>query len=147
MDSTTTVDITAKESASLSSTESTSSSSSVPNTVVDTIVQYIVIRKDLKWPTGALIAQGCHACVSALWLSKDHPATIDYCKDMDNMHKITLEATSAETLTTISSSLTAAGIVHKLWIEQPENIPTCIATAPLQRSILKPFFNALKLLR
>jgi peptidyl-tRNA hydrolase len=26
----------------------------------DTIVQYLLVRKDLKWPTGALIAQACH---------------------------------------------------------------------------------------
>lgn len=32
----------------------------------DTIVQYIVVRKDLKWPAGALIAQGAHGALRKL---------------------------------------------------------------------------------
>ena len=59
------------------------------------IVQYVVVRSDLlhalKWPTGALIAQTCHACSAALHVYRDDPNTIQYFADLDNMHKVVLE--------------------------------------------------------
>ena len=39
-----------------------------------------------------IIAQACHASTAALWLYKDHPNTIAYAGDLDNMHKVVLEA-------------------------------------------------------
>ena len=44
----------------------------------DAIVQYVVVRKDLKgqnWTKGALIAQACHASVAAVWLSREDEET------------------------------------------------------------------------
>jgi peptidyl-tRNA hydrolase len=112
-----------------------------------TLVQYVVLRKDLKWPTGALVAQGAHACVAAVWASRESPATVAYCTAADSMHKVTLEAGSRESLEGVAASLAAANVAHKLWVEMPEGIPTCLATAPGPRGLLKPFFAALKLLR
>lgn len=115
------------------------------------LVQYIILIKTKGFSTGALIAQGSHASVSAIWLSKDLEFTQKYCSPdkIDHMHKITLEAPSREILEELSTSLNNAkpAIVHKLWIELPESIPTALATAPMPRAILKPFFTALKLLR
>ena len=37
-------------------------------------------------------------------------------------------------------------IPHKLWIEQPENIPTCLAVAPRLKSCVHKFFKTLKLM-
>lgn len=113
----------------------------------DTLVQYIVVRKDLKMGSGALIAQGAHASSAALWLSKDTPTTLAYLSSLDTMHKIVLEGASNDQLLALSESLTSASILHKLWVEQPENIATALATAPYQRSILKPLFAGFKLLR
>jgi peptidyl-tRNA hydrolase len=113
----------------------------------DTLVQYIVIRKDLKWPTGALVSQGSHACVAAVWASRDAADTQAYCTAADSMHKITLEAPNREELEAVSAKLAAAEVAHKLWVEAPENVPTCLATAPGRRSLLKPFFAALRLMR
>ncbi|KAJ1680144.1 peptidyl-tRNA hydrolase domain-containing protein 1 [Spiromyces aspiralis] len=39
-------------------------------------------------------------------------------------------------LLSISESLTNINIPHHLWVEQPENIPTCLATVPILRSEL-----------
>jgi peptidyl-tRNA hydrolase len=59
------------------------------------LVQYVVVRGDLlrslEWPTGAVIAQACHACSAVIWQFKDDPNTIDYTEDIDNMHKVVLE--------------------------------------------------------
>ncbi len=63
------------------------------------------------------------------------------------MHKVVLDAPSAAALTGCAESLTAAGIQHKLWVEQPEGIPTCLATKPYPRSAIKALFAAFKLLR
>lgn len=37
------------------------------------IVQYIVVRRDLNWPLGALMAQACHASTAATHLHYQHP--------------------------------------------------------------------------
>ena len=113
----------------------------------DTLVQYIVVRKDLKMGTGALIAQGAHASSAALWTSKDTPTTQEYLSSLDTMHKIVLEGTSNDQLLALSESLTSASILHNLWVEQPENVATALATAPYHRSLLKPLFAGFKLLR
>ena len=59
------------------------------------MVQYVVVRGDLlkilKWPTGALIAQACHACSAVIHLYHDDPNTKAYVADLDNMHKVVLE--------------------------------------------------------
>lgn len=114
---------------------------------VDTIVQYIVLRKDLKWSQGALISQACHASLAATWLARDEPDTAAYLADMDNMHKVVLGAESEAAVREVAAKLTEAGITHKLWVEMPEGIVTCLATRPVARSILQPFFKPFKLLR
>ena len=59
------------------------------------LVQYVVVRSDvlrkLKWPTGALIAQACHACTAALHLYYDDANTRAYFNDLDRMHKVILD--------------------------------------------------------
>jgi hypothetical protein len=58
---------------------------------VDVLVQYVVLRRDLAdaWPTGSVVAQGCHAAVAAVWEHRDHPDTAAYCApdNLDRMHK------------------------------------------------------------
>ncbi|KAG0527343.1 hypothetical protein BDA96_06G225600 [Sorghum bicolor] len=116
---------------------------------VDVLVQYVVLRRDLAdaWPLGSVVAQGCHAAVSAVWAHRDHPDTAAYCApdNLDRMHKVTLEVKGETQLKNLSEKLQAAGVRHKLWIEQPENIPTCIATAPCPKSQVSSFFKKLKL--
>ena len=173
------------------------------------IVQYVVVRSDLlhvlKWPTGALIAQTCHACSAALHLFKDDENTKSYFADLDNMHKVVLEvseisgiithhthsyaiagivcrfmfvfhvpnfipfqrmvtvelvanllfgyamsslqAKSEEQLKNLSDKLTENKVDHKLWIEQPENIPTCIATKPYPKAEIQGNFKKFKLFK
>lgn len=58
---------------------------------------------------------------------------------------MTLEVKGEAQIRNLSEKLKANGIDHKLWIEQPENIPTCIATRPYPRSQVVSFFKKLKL--
>ena len=59
------------------------------------IVQYVAVRKDLssvlKWPTGAVIAQACHACTAVVISYKDDPYTLEYVQELDRMHKVVVE--------------------------------------------------------
>lgn len=60
------------------------------------LVQYLVLRKDLSqapfsWPTGALVAQACHAATAALHLHRDHPHTAAYLRELGRMRKVVLE--------------------------------------------------------
>uniref|UniRef100_A0ACD5UU81 Uncharacterized protein n=1 Tax=Avena sativa TaxID=4498 RepID=A0ACD5UU81_AVESA len=115
----------------------------------DVVVQYVVLRRDLAdaWPLGSVVAQGCHAAVAAVWAHRDHPDTAAYCApdNLDSMHKVTLEVKGETQLKNLAEKLEAAGVRYKLWIEQPENIPTCIATAPCPKSQVASFFRKLKL--
>ncbi|XP_022132277.1 uncharacterized protein LOC111005172 [Momordica charantia] len=115
----------------------------------DVLVQYVVLRRDLidSWPLGSVVTQGCHASVSAIWLNKDDSHTSEYCSpgNIDSMHKITVEVKGETQIVNLSEKLKANSIAHKLWIEQPENIPTCLATKPYPKSLVSAFFKKLKL--
>ncbi|CAN4105253.1 unnamed protein product [Withania somnifera] len=119
------------------------------NSVTDTVVQYVVLRKDLidTWPLGSVVTQGCHAAVAAIWSHKDDDVTLQYCSpsNLDSMHKVALEVKGEAQILNLAEKLKAGGIAHKLWIEQPENIPTCLATKPYPKSLVSSFFKKLKL--
>ena len=69
---------------------STTTASATP----DVLLQYVILRRDLwkelQWPLGSIVAQGCHAATAALWLSKDEPTTQTYCspENINSMHKV-----------------------------------------------------------
>ncbi|XP_068642666.1 uncharacterized protein [Aristolochia californica] len=113
------------------------------------LIQYVILRRDLidTWPLGSILAQGCHASVAAIWSQKDDIHTAEYCSDqnLDHMHKVVLEVKGETQIVNLSEKLVAGGIAHKLWIEQPENIPTCLATKPYPKSVVSAFFRKLKL--
>lgn len=111
------------------------------------IVQYIAIRSDLKWQKGALVAQGCHASVAAIHLFYDDEETKLYLKELEKMHKIVVGVPSLNELTELSTELSNCGIKFKLWTEQPENTPTCLALKPYSKSFVEKFFKAFKLFR
>ncbi|KAJ8758616.1 hypothetical protein K2173_000337 [Erythroxylum novogranatense] len=119
------------------------------NSSDEVVVQYVVLRRDLidTWPMGSVVTQGCHASVAAIWAYKDDPHTLHYCspQNIDSMHKVTLEVKGEAQMVNLSEKLAASGIAHKLWVEQPENTPTCLATKPYPKSTVSLFFKRLKL--
>lgn len=80
----------------------------------DVIVQYVVVRKDLskslKWTTGPIMAQACHASCAALWLSRGSHLTQAYCSEdaIDDMTKVMMEIKNEGQLRKLSQSLTDA---------------------------------------
>ncbi|KAL8591736.1 hypothetical protein ACOMHN_032278 [Nucella lapillus] len=115
------------------------------------IVQYVVVRGDLikvqKWPLGALIAQACHASSAAIHLFYSAQDTQQYLADLDRMHKIVLEAKDEASLSELAKALTSSEIDHKLWVEQPENYPTCLATRPYPKDAVQQYFKQFKLFK
>jgi len=114
------------------------------------LLQYVVLRKDLRelgWPLGSVVAQACHACVAALWLSREEGSTQAYCSPeaLDSMHKVVLEVKGETQLRALAEALQAAGVAHKLWVEQPEGVATCLATAPGAKEALAVHFKRLAL--
>ena len=103
------------------------------------IVQYVVLRKDLGaslgWPLGSICAQAAHAAVAAVWEHRDHPDVEAYCAPdaIDGMRKVVLEVKGETQLVNLAAKLADAGVAHKLWTEQPENVPTCLATRPCRK--------------
>ena len=63
------------------------------------------------------------------------------------MHKVVLETSSETKLNNLSQKLSENNVDHHLWIEQPEGIPTAIATKPYEREFIKPFFKKCKLFK
>ncbi|CAK9295995.1 unnamed protein product [Gordionus sp. m RMFG-2023] len=112
------------------------------------LTQYIILRKDLlqlNWNLGSIIAQACHASSAALIVFINDKNVIDYTENIQHMTKVILQIENESLLKNLSNDLHKHNIDHKLWIEQPENIITCLATKPYSKDILRPYFNTLKL--
>ena len=58
-----------------------------------------------------------------------------------------LQAADEESLTRLAEKLVEGKIDHKLWIEQPENIPTCVAVKPYTKEEVQEYFKEFKLFR
>eukprot|EP01070_Trichotokara_eunicae_P000906 Trichotokara_eunicae@DN1333_c0_g1_i1.p1 len=94
------------------------------------LVQYIIVRNDLtEWPSGALIAQACHASIAAIYENYNEPNTQSYLKNLPTMNKRVVQGANAEFLIQLSENLKEKGVPNFLWVEQPENIVTSLATA------------------
>lgn len=63
------------------------------------------------------------------------------------MHKVVLACPTESELRDLHLQLTTASIGHKLWIEQPEEIATALATKPYPKLEISNFFKSLKLYR
>ena len=121
--------------------------------VEDPIVQFVVIRRDLlktlEWPVGSVVAQACHACLAVTWEHRDDPDVAAYLspENINSMHKVTKECKGEPQLLTLAEKLQAEGVAHRVWMEQPENIPTAIALKPYPRSRVAPLLKKYQLFR
>ncbi|CAH2040660.1 unnamed protein product, partial [Iphiclides podalirius] len=61
------------------------------------------------------------------------------------MHKVVLEVPNEESLRKVAEKLKHNHIDHKLWIEQPEDIPTCLALKPYPKEEVKKYVGKFKL--
>ncbi|RKP24338.1 peptidyl-tRNA hydrolase II domain-containing protein [Syncephalis pseudoplumigaleata] len=100
--------------------------------------------------TTSVMTQACHAATAALWETRHLSDTMAYVEDLPNMHKVVLEASgtkSLATLETVSERLKALDVQHYRWIEQPEDLLTCIATQPTRRSTIQDAIKKCQLWR
>ena len=51
------------------------------------------------------------------------------------MHKVIIEAPGEADLLKVSEKLKEGGVDYKLWVEQPENFPTCLAVKPYPKQV------------
>ncbi|KAF9647731.1 peptidyl-tRNA hydrolase II [Thelephora ganbajun] len=104
------------------------------------LVMQIVVRRDLLvqegWGVGPLMAQVAHATSAVLHETRERAETKEYLDDLLNMYKSVFQVDNLEKLEKLANALRSADppISHHLWIEQPENIPTCLAVAPNRRN-------------
>ena len=116
-----------------------------------TLVQFVVVRRDLlktmEWPVGSVIAQACHACTAVIWVHRDDGDVQSYLSDMPHMHKVVKECKGEAQLRALAQKLEDGGIVHHLWIEQPENIPTALALKPYPRDVVAPLLKKYQLFK
>jgi hypothetical protein len=63
------------------------------------------------------------------------------------MHKIIISVQNHEELKELNDTLLVNEIKFKLWIEEPENVPTCLATKPYSKALIEKYFKMFKLFR
>ena len=115
--------------------------------VEEPLKQYVVIRKDLKWPLGSIVSQGCHACTSVVFQNLENERIKKYFANISSLHKVVLGCKDDKELLSLSEKLRAEGFIHQLWIEQPENICTSIATLPYKKSEIHHIMKKYQLLK
>ena len=117
----------------------------------DPVVQFVVVRRDLlktmEWPVGSVIAQACHACTAATVAHLDDAHVRAYLADVDHMRKVVKECKGETQLLALADALRAAEVPHKVWLEQPENLPTAIALKPSPRSAVAPLLKKYQLFK
>lgn len=57
------------------------------------------------------------------------------------------QATDEADLQALCAKLREDDVRHKLWIEQPENVATCLVTKPYPKDKIQLYFNKYKLLK
>ncbi|OJT05455.1 hypothetical protein TRAPUB_3725 [Trametes pubescens] len=96
------------------------------------LVMQIIVRRDLLdaegWGVGPLMAQVAHATSAVLHETRERPETQAYLGNLKNMRKTANQA-SIERLASLLAACEPP-VPHHLWVELPENIPTCLALAP-----------------
>ncbi|CDJ33002.1 uncharacterized protein EMH_0079210 [Eimeria mitis] len=117
----------------------------------DPLVQYVVVRRDLaselQWPLGAVVAQACHAAVDALGLAMEQSReeARRYLAEGSGMRTVVLQVSDEGELLKLREKLVQKQVGHKLWQEEPEMIPTALASIPIRKSAGR-VFKGLKLL-
>ena len=77
----------------------------------------------------------------------DSPQTQSYLAQLEKMHKVVLKSEGEEEMRKLVHQLSADGIAHHAWVEEPEKIMSAIASAPNEKSVLQPYFKGLKLFK
>lgn len=63
------------------------------------------------------------------------------------MRSFFFQVNTEDELVSLSKRLEEEGKSFKMWIEQPENYPTCLATKPYPKVGIQQYFKKYKLLK
>jgi peptidyl-tRNA hydrolase len=98
---------------------------------------------------GSSAAQGSHSSVAAIAkaLQEKDADTVEYLEQLQSMRKVVLKAEDADQLTRLQAELTTQNVPHHLWIEQPENVPTCLVTYPRDKNTIAHLFKRFRLFK
>lgn len=124
----------------------------------EVIAQLIFLRRDLGWPAGAMAAQCAHASVAAITeaLAADDEKTREYVapENLPHMTKMVFGVDDLAQLDEVQRAWNkmclddlktakigkpqvpggAGALKSYLWLEQPENTPSALATWPVVRT-------------
>ena len=106
---------------------------------------YVLLRRDLEWPAGAVINQACHLSTAVTWEAREDPEAIAFCSEVEGqMTNVTMGASDEAQLRKVAEKLMAKGIPLKLWVEQPEDMAVGLATWPRRRSVARSSAGSLR---
>ncbi|KAL0216754.1 hypothetical protein P9112_008938 [Eukaryota sp. TZLM1-RC] len=110
--------------------------------------QYVIINRQIKesFPLGAVITQAVHSAVNVLYRYRDRNEVQEYmAQEPGHQHTVVLEASSSEELFKIKSKLHGLDVESVVFVEQPENFATALATLPVLKERTKPVLKRYRL--
>ena len=115
----------------------------------EVIVQYIIVRNDVyrnqERSFNTILQHTSSAATSMIHKHYHHKYTRDYLKDGDDMRKKIFQVKDEKELSDLSNTLTLNNIDFKVWIKQPGNYATCIATRPYPVTDMSQHFKNVKI--
>ena len=115
----------------------------------EVIVQYIIVRNDVyrnqERSFNTILQHTSSAATSMIQKHYHHKYTRDYLKDGDDMRKKIFQVKDEKELSDLSNKLTLNNIDFKVWIKQPGNYATCIATRPYPVTEISQHFKNVKI--
>ena len=113
------------------------------------IVQYIIVRNDVyrnqERSFNQILQHTSSAAAAVIHKYYHHKNTRDYLKDLDGMRKKVFQVHDEKELFALENNLVSNEIDYKMWIKQPGNFATCIATRPYPISEISEHFKTVKL--
>ena len=115
----------------------------------EVIVQYIIVRNDAyrnqERSFNSILQHTSSASAAVIHKHYHHKYTRDYLKDLDNMRKKVFQVNDEKELFELENKLVSNEIDYRMWIKQPGNYATCIATRPYPITEISSHFKNVKL--
>ncbi|CAL4172946.1 unnamed protein product, partial [Meganyctiphanes norvegica] len=99
------------------------------------------------WPIRATKAHARNRASIRMSICHDWENSTVHYRCQHHSREVVLGIDSETKLRNLSSKLEEASVDHKLWIEQPEDIPTCLVTKPYLKEEVQKHFKKLKLFK
>ena len=115
----------------------------------EVIVQYIIVRNDVyrnqERSFNTILQHTSSAATSIIHKHYHHKNTREYLKDGDDMKKKIFQVNDIKELSTLANLLQSNSIDFRIWVKEPDNIATCLATRPYPVSEISKYFKNVKI--